>query len=66
MPSTIRPSLMLIDDESLELKVVPLTINSPRLIFPVPDVVSVRSPLLGADIVEPFTRISPRVFNVSA
>jgi|TARA_B110000902_G_scaffold235460_1_gene280799 hypothetical protein len=65
-PSTISPSLMLIDDESLELKVVPFTMNSPRLIFPVPDVVSVRSPLLGADIVEPFTRISPSVFNVSA
>ena len=65
-PSTTRPSLMLIDDESLELNVVPFTMNSPRFIFPVPDVVSVRSPLLGADIVEPFTRISPSVFNVSA
>ena len=34
--------------------------------LPDPDVVSVKSPLDGADIVDPMTAMSPKVFSVSA
>ena len=34
--------------------------------FPLPEVVSVKSPFDGADIVDPVTAMSPKVFSVSA
>mgnify|MGYP004103996669 FL=1 len=65
VPSTINPSFILIEDESLELNVVPFIVISPTLTLPVPEVVSVRSPFDGAEIVDPVTAMSPNVFNVS-
>ena len=64
VPSTISPSLMLIDDESLELKVVPRTVIESNIIFPVPDVEIVKSEFVGATIF--CIDMSPSLLNSSA
>ena len=48
VPSTTTPSLMLIVEESAELKVVPRIVIASSTMFPVPDVVNVRSAFVGA------------------
>ena len=48
VPSTISPSFMLIDEESLEFSVVPRTVILSSTILPVPDVVNVKSAFVGA------------------
>ena len=48
VPSTTTPSLMLMIDESAEVIVVPRIVIASSTMFPVPDVVSVRSELVGA------------------
>ena len=45
VPSTTNPSFKLIVDESVELKVVPLIVIAPAIIFPVPDGLKIKSEL---------------------
>ena len=48
VPSTTTPSLMLMIDESAELIVVPRNVIASSMMFPVPDVVNVKSEFVGA------------------